>query len=90
LLPEVKPRVVLPNESKKVPFIEAHGISSLKLIITSLGYCLVTFFKANVSPFRKEYEGLVKGEAKFMVEYQDKFYVFVSEENKSLFMRLVL
>jgi hypothetical protein len=69
--------VVLPNEAKGVAenTLESHG------------YCLVTFNLADVSPYRKEYEGLVKGKTKFTAEYNDKYYVFASEDSRLFFMR---
>lgn len=77
--------VVPPLLPRSVPFEESKGISFT--LIEFRGYCPVSFAKASEKPHRKEYEGLAKGDRRFTVEYDQKFYLMQSYDYQQLFMR---
>jgi YHS domain-containing protein len=76
-LPSIRPRSLLPEECKNIQ--ESH--------LEFQGYSPVSYYESLQKAYRDQYDGIVKGSTKFIVEYNAKYYAFVSESEQISFSR---
>jgi YHS domain-containing protein len=76
LLPLVLPHRISEEEAQKVMHRVEYN-----------GYCPVSYAASLGNKFRKQYDGLVRGDAAFAVEYDGKYYFTRDERHRAEFMR---